>query len=81
MVQVTGIRMLGRQVKVMTSRDILYIDAQIHNADWSKQSWDLPPYKSKEFMEQLEMTGMTLEHFKTLPVYKNAIKNGLIQED
>jgi len=60
---------------------MLNIDAQLHNADWTKQSWDLPPYKSEEFMEHLENTGMTLEHFRTLPVYEFAVDNGLIVDD
>ena len=57
------------------------IDAQLHNADWTKQSWDLPPYKSKEFMNQLERTNMSLEDFKKLPVYKHAVRNGLIDDE
>ena len=57
------------------------IDAQLHNADWTKQSWDLPPYKSEEFMEALDDMDMTLEHFKTLPVYKHAVRQEKIVDD
>ena len=57
---------------------MLNIDGQLHNADWTKQSWDLPPYKSDKFMNQLEKNDMTLEEFKKLPVYQHAVRNGLI---
>ena len=60
---------------------MLNIDAQLHNADWTKQSWDLPPYKSEEFMEKLDNMDMSLEHFKTLPVYEFAVENGIIEDD
>jgi hypothetical protein len=56
------------------------IDSKLDNADWSKESWDLPEYKSEEFMRWLEAIGMTLDQFKKLPVYKNNIKNGNIKE-
>ena len=57
-------------------------DAYLDNADWMKQgqSWELPKYKSDEFYEYLERNDMTLEEFKELPVYKNAVENGLIEE-
>jgi hypothetical protein len=53
-------------------------DEDIENADWTKQSWDLPPYKSKQFMELLQVD---LDHFRTLPVYKNAVARGAIKDD
>jgi hypothetical protein len=56
------------------------IDSKIENADWTKKKWDLPEYKSEEFFQVLKRMGMTLEHFKTLPVYKWAIKSGNIKE-
>ncbi len=46
------------------------IDADIENADWTKRTWDLPKYKSKEFMDWLKFSGMTLTQFKKLPVYQ-----------
>ena len=60
--------------------EILNIDAILDNADWTKQSWDLPEYKSKEFMDWLKFSGMTLAQFKKLPVYKLNIANGNIKE-
>jgi hypothetical protein len=53
------------------------VDEDLHNSDWTKQSWDLPPYKSKEFMEQVH----DLEAFKITPVYLHAVKAGLIVND
>ena len=57
------------------------IDAQPHNADWTKHNWRLPPYKSEKFMDYLERTGMTLEEFRQLPIYKFAVENGKIVDD
>ena len=57
------------------------IDAQPHNADWTKHNWRLPPYKSEEFMDYLESTGMTLEEFRQLPIYKFAVEQGKIVDD
>ena len=59
---------------------IINIDANLENADWSKKTWDLPEYKSKEFMDWLKFSGMTLEKFKQLPVYKWNLKAGNIKE-
>ncbi len=52
-------------------------DADIESADWTKQSWDLPPYKSREFSALFS----DLDLFRTLPVYKHAVKKGLIVDD
>jgi len=54
------------------------IDALPHNQDWLKTlSWDMPAYKSDYFNE----TTKDLKHFKTLPIYKAAVKKGLIIND
>lgn len=60
--------------------EVLNIDAILENADWTKQSWDLPKYKSKEFYDWLKFSGMTIEQFKKLPVYKLNLANGTIKE-
>lgn len=60
---------------------VIYVDRDQQNADWTKLTWDLPPYKSREFMNLLKMNNMTLEHFRTLPVYKFAVRNGKIVND
>jgi len=55
---------------------MLNIDAILENTDWTKQTWDLPfEYGSKEFLEWLKRSGMSLGQFKRLPVYKHYIKN------
>jgi Holliday junction resolvase-like predicted endonuclease len=58
------------------------IDADPENADWMKAgSWDLPPYGSKAFNDYLRSSGMSLTHFKTLPVYKAAVMRGEIEDE
>jgi len=45
-------------------------DQQLHNADWTKQSWDLPWRNVEDARAALEARGMSVAHFKTLPVYR-----------
>ena len=52
----------------------LMLDADSRNADWTKKSWDLPPYKSEKFNSLVP----DLKKFKKLPVYKYAVDSGLI---
>ncbi len=56
---------------------VLYPDADPDNADWTKQTWDLPPYKSDDFLAHFP----DLDLFRTLPVYKHAVRKGLIKND
>ena len=56
---------------------VIHIDASPENQDWIKQGWDLPPYKSEEFLRSFP----DLEKFRKLPVYKFAVENGLIKND
>lgn len=42
-------------------------DAVPENADWTKQTWDLPDRDSEEFKELLRSWGMTEEEFDRLP--------------
>lgn len=60
-----------------TSTEILRPDAEAADADWTKQSWDLPPYKSPEFNELYP----DLDAFRKRPVYKQAVDAGLIVND
>lgn len=53
------------------------LDDSVENADWTKQTWDLPPYKSPEFMR----LHPDLEAFRKLPVYKAAVAAFLIHDD
>lgn len=54
------------------------LDDSIENADWTKTTWDLPPYKSAEFFAQV---GADLNSFRRLPVYAAAVASGLIHDD
>jgi hypothetical protein len=45
------------------------IDADPMNADWTKQTWDLPATNLAELMEMLTETHMSADEFKQLPVY------------
>lgn len=47
------------------------------NADWTKTSWDLPPYRSKAFLELVP----DVDAFRKLPVYAAAVAQGLIYDD
>lgn len=40
------------------------------NADWTKQSWDLPYQTVEELRGFLQRTGMTVEEFRQLPIYR-----------
>ena len=56
---------------------MLNIDAYPMNADWTKQTWDLPAKNVDELRAYLKASGQSAEHFKALPVYKlNATKPG-----
>lgn len=46
------------------------IDADIDNADWTKQSWDLPCRTLDDLREYLRQTGTSVAEFKRLPVYR-----------
>lgn len=63
----------------MSERGMLVMspDAELTSSDWTKQSWDLPPYMSKEFLAQVP----DLATFKRSETYKNAVENGLILDD
>ena len=57
------------------------IDATPEEADWIKNGWDFPPYKSKEFNKALDNMHMDLAEFKKCTAYKRAVANGLIKND
>lgn len=52
-------------------------DAESGNADWTKKTWDLPPFMSPEFLEIFP----DVEAFKTTPAYNHAVEAGLIVDD
>jgi hypothetical protein len=55
------------------------LDADIESADWTKKTWDLPPYLSKEFLQIVPPDA--LDNFRKLPVYRHAVEQGLIHDD
>lgn len=55
-------------------------DADTENADWTKQSWDFPPYKSAEFLAQIGGPD-NLDAFRKSPAYRGAVDTGLIHDD
>lgn len=63
----------------MPELETISLDADLHNADWTRQRWDLPPYKSPEFFAQIPPD--QLDAFRKLPVYKHAVERGLIFDD
>lgn len=63
-----------------TDDGVVSLDADLANADWTKQSWDLPPYGTAEFYEAIGGVDQ-LEAFKKLPVYNHAVELGLIHDD
>ena len=56
---------------------MINIDELPMNQDWTKQTWDLPPYKSDEFLLQFP----DLPAFRKLPIYQMAVEKGLIKDD
>ena len=57
---------------------MLNLDANPMNADWTKQSWDLPCNDVKSLRAYLKAGEQTVAHFKELPVYKlNVDKVGM----
>lgn len=56
------------------------MDGDLANADWTKSSWDMPPYKSPEFFEAIGGYDQ-LDSFRHLPTYTAAVEAGLIMDD
>jgi len=55
------------------------LDADLADADWIKEAWDLPPYKSAAFFEAINLDN--LDAFRRQPVYQHAVNAGLIYDD
>jgi hypothetical protein len=49
---------------------MLYPDADLMNADWTKRSWDLGIGNVEDLRTWLKSQGITVAAFKRLPVYK-----------
>ena len=63
-----------------SGRELVSIDEDLANADWTKQAWDLPPYGTADFFAAIGGPDQ-LEAFKKLPVYNHAVEQGLIHDD
>ena len=61
----------------MAKPSVIDIDFYDESADWTKQSWDIPPYKSREFLTDFP----DLDNFRSLPVFKHAVVKRLIVND
>ena len=59
----------------------LNIDECPHNREWLHSRWNLAPYKSEAFYEELKQLGMTLSEFKLSPMYKRAVEEGKIDHE
>jgi hypothetical protein len=55
-------------------------DATVRGADWTKQSWDFPPYKSADFLESIGGVEQ-LPAFRTTSAYLFAVERGIIHDD
>lgn len=64
----------GRQQQVLSP------DADSDDADWTKKTWDWPPYKSREFFDSIGGVE-DLDAFRETPAYKMAVERGLIHDD
>ena len=57
----------------MAKRVTLYPDAELANADWTKQTWDIPAKNVRELRAFLKTQGTTVAQFKALPVYRQNV--------
>lgn len=55
-------------------------DADLENADWTKQSWDFPPYGSPAFLNLIGGPD-ALPKFRKSSAYLGAVDAGLIHDD
>ena len=60
---------------------MLHLDADLANADWTKQTWDLSAKNIGELRAWLTSRGMSVAAFKRLPVYRlNVTKLAWLQD-
>lgn len=53
-------------------RQTAHVDADLHNADWTKMVWDLPPVNSPAFARMMRLQGhRRLADIRHLPVVQN----------
>ena len=61
----------------MATRRVVNLDNSSENADWTKQTWDLPPYMSPGFLAMVP----DLDAFRGSQAYRDAVARGLIHDD
>lgn len=54
----------------MADRPLLFPDRDLTNADWTKQTWDLPATSLPALRAYLKGIGVSVQTFKKLPVYQ-----------
>jgi len=57
------------------------IDYYEANADWLHTKWTWPPYGTAKFQDSIALQEISIEKFKKLPAYLEAVKSGLIVSD
>lgn len=66
---------LSQQDATITKADaapaMVHLDADLHNADWTKRSWDLGIENIDALRSYLASAQMTPQEFMTLPVYQH----------
>jgi len=56
--------------KSAESGEVINVDELDHNADWTKQTWDLNGVENADDLRRFLLSvGSTVEHFVTLPIY------------
>ena len=53
----------------MPSRPVFSPDATLHNADWTRQTWDLPVHNVEDLRKYLLQNKIDVSLFKQTPVY------------
>jgi hypothetical protein len=64
---------------MQTDLEVIDLDGSVEDADWIKQRWDLPPYKSADFLAAIPPE--KLDWFRSTVTYKAAVEKGLIHDD
>lgn len=63
-----------KSLRVRTRLPQLSLDKDLHNADWTKRTWDTAAGGSSELKRYLRASGMTIAKFKQLPIFRHELK-------
>lgn len=61
---------MGKPKRSGRRKNAFCIDAELHNADWTKQTWDLDIHTAEELDAYLKNSGQTPKQFMKLPVFE-----------